>query len=124
MSEAVLEAMGLSSRTSMRKAIRVNAITGGASLPMLLEPAHDRAKQLFGAEHANVQPHAGSQANMAAFAAVIRAGRYSTRIEFGAWRAFDARSSAEFFGKTYKIVPYGVTKETETIDYDELAADR
>ena len=59
--------------------------------------ARDRAKQLFGAEHANVQPHSGSQANMAVYMTAIQPGDTVLGLELGTWRAFDARNEAEHF---------------------------
>src|SRR6266436_4240177 len=82
--------------------------------------ARNRAKQLFGAEHANVQPHAGSQANMAAYAAVLQPGDTILGLNLAHGGHLTHGHHLNFSGKTYKIVPYGVTRETETIDYDEL----
>jgi glycine hydroxymethyltransferase len=84
--------------------------------------ARDRAKQLFGAEHANVQPHAGSQANMEAYAAVLQPGDTILGLNLAHGGHLTHGHHLNFSGKTYKIVPYGVTKETETIDYDALEA--
>jgi glycine hydroxymethyltransferase len=82
--------------------------------------ARDRAKQLFGAEHANVQPHAGSQANMAAYAAILQPGDTILGLNLAHGGHLTHGHHLNFSGKTYRIVPYGVTKETETIDYDDL----
>jgi len=82
--------------------------------------ARDRAKQLFGAEHANVQPHAGSQANMEAYAAVLQPGDIILGLNLAHGGHLTHGHHLNFSGKTYKIIPYGVTKETETIDYDSL----
>src|SRR3982750_3204929 len=82
--------------------------------------ARDRAKQLFGAEHANVQPHAGSQANMEAYAAVLQPGDTILGLNLAHGGHLTHGHHLNFSGKTYRIVPYGVTKETETIDYDDL----
>jgi glycine hydroxymethyltransferase len=82
--------------------------------------ARDRAKQLFGAEHANVQPHAGSQANMEAYAAILQPGDTILGLNLAHGGHLTHGHHLNFSGKTYKIVPYGVTKETETIDYDAL----
>ncbi len=83
--------------------------------------AIDRAKQLFGAEHANVQPHSGSQANQAAFSAVIQPGDTILGMNLAHGGHLTHGHPLNFSGKTYKVVPYGVRKEDEIIDYDELA---
>jgi glycine hydroxymethyltransferase len=82
--------------------------------------ARERAKRLFGAEHANVQPHSGSQANQAAYAAVIQPGDTILGLNLAHGGHLTHGHPLNFSGKTYKIIPYGVTKETETIDYDLL----
>ena len=82
--------------------------------------ARDRAKQLFGAEHANVQPHSGSQANMEAYMAVLKPGDTILGLNLAHGGHLTHGHQLNFSGKTYQIVPYGVTKDTETIDYDEL----
>src|SRR6202522_655745 len=82
--------------------------------------ARDRAKQLFGAEHANVQPHAGSQANMEAYSAVLQPGDTILGLNLAHGGHLTRGHPLNFSGKTYKVIPYGVTKETETIDYDDL----
>src|SRR5512136_3194200 len=82
--------------------------------------AIERAKKLFGCEHANVQPHSGSQANMEAYAAVIQPGDVVFGLNLAHGGHLTHGHPLNFSGKTYKIVPYGVTKETETIDYDDL----
>src|SRR5262249_28287352 len=82
--------------------------------------ARDRAKALFGAEHANVQPHAGSQANMAAYAAVLQPGDTILGLNLAHGGHLTHGHHLNFSGKTYRIVPYGGTKETERVDYDDL----
>jgi glycine hydroxymethyltransferase len=84
--------------------------------------ARDRAKKLFGAEHANVQPHSGSQANQAAYAAVIKPGDTVLGMNLAHGGHLTHGHHLNFSGKTYKIVPYGVRREDELIDYDALAA--
>jgi glycine hydroxymethyltransferase len=94
---------------------------GGCEFADVVENlARERAKTLFGAEHANVQPHAGSQANMSAYAAVIQPGDTVFGLNLAHGGHLTHGHHLNFSGKTYKIVPYGVTKETETIDYDAL----
>ncbi len=84
--------------------------------------AIERAKSLFGAEHANVQPHAGAQANMAVFMAVLQPGDtvLGMKIDHGGHLTHGTRVS--FSGKLYNAVGYGVRKDTELIDYDEVRA--
>ncbi len=120
-SEAVLEAMGSVFTNKYAEGYPGKRYYGGCEYADVVENlAHDRAKQLFGAEHANVQPHAGSQANMAAYAAVIQPGDTVLGLNLAHGGHLTHGHHLNFSGKTYKIVPYGVTKETETIDYDDL----
>ncbi len=120
-SEAVLEAAGSVFTNKYAEGYPGKRYYGGCEFTDVVENlARDRAKQLFGAEHANVQPHAGSQANMAAYAAVLQAGDTILGLNLAHGGHLTHGHHLNFSGKTYKIVPYGVTKETETIDYDEL----
>ena len=120
-SEAVLEAMGSVFTNKYAEGYPGKRYYGGCEFADVVENlARDRAKQLFGAEHANVQPHAGSQANMAAFAAVLQPGDTILGLNLAHGGHLTHGHPLNFSGKTYKIVPYGVTKESETIDYDEL----
>ena len=120
-SEAVLEAMGSVFTNKYAEGYPAKRYYGGCEFTDIVENlARDRAKQLFGAEHANVQPHAGSQANMAAYAAVIQPGDTVFGLNLAHGGHLTHGHHLNFSGKTYKIVPYGVTKETETIDYDDL----
>jgi len=120
-SEAVLEAMGSVFTNKYAEGYPGKRYYGGCEFTDVVENmARDRAKQLFGAEHANVQPHAGSQANMAAYAAVIQPGDTVLGLNLAHGGHLTHGHHLNFSGKTYKIVPYGVTKETETIDYDDL----
>src|SRR5690349_11736034 len=82
--------------------------------------AIERAKQLFGAEHANVQPHSGAQANAAAYLALIQLGDTVLGMDLKQGGHLTHGSKVNFSGKFYNFVPYGVSPETETIDYDEL----
>jgi glycine hydroxymethyltransferase len=94
---------------------------GGCEFTDVVENlARERVKKLFGAEHANVQPHSGSQANQAAYAAVLQPGDTILGLNLAHGGHLTHGHPLNFSGKTYKIVPYGVTRETETIDYDEL----
>jgi glycine hydroxymethyltransferase len=84
--------------------------------------AIDRAKELFGAEHANVQPHAGAQANMAAYFALLQPGDtiLSLRLDHGGHLTHGLK--VNFSGRLYTIVHYGVSRRTEMVDYDEVLA--
>ena len=120
-SEAVLEASGSVFTNKYAEGYPGKRYYGGCEFADVVENlARDRAKQLFGAEHANVQPHAGSQANMEAYAAVLQPGDTILGLNLAHGGHLTHGHHLNFSGKTYKIVPYGVTKETETIDYDAL----
>jgi glycine hydroxymethyltransferase len=120
-SEAVLEAAGSVFTNKYAEGLPGRRYYGGCEFTDVVENlARDRAKQLFSAEHANVQPHAGSQANMAAYAAVLQPGDTILGLNLAHGGHLTHGHHLNFSGKTYKIIPYGVTKETETIDYDEL----
>src|ERR1017187_4941835 len=120
-SEAVLEAAGSVFTNKYTAGYPGNRYYGGGELTDVVENlARDRAKQLFGAEHANVQPHSGSQANQAAYAAILQPGDTILGLNLAHGGHLTHGHPLNFSGKTYKIVPYGVTKETETIDYDDL----
>ena len=82
--------------------------------------AIDRVKELFGAEHANVQPHSGAQANMAAYFAVLETGDTVLGMQLDHGGHLTHGASVNFSGKIYNFVPYGLNKDTETIDYDEV----
>src|ERR1041384_847287 len=82
--------------------------------------AIERAKQLFGAEHVNVQPHSGSQANMAVYFAMLQHGDTILTMELAHGGHLTHGSPRNFSGKFYKVVHYGVSKDTERIDYDQL----
>ena len=121
-SEAVLEAMGSVFTNKYAEGYPGKRYYGGCEFTDVVENlARERAKQLFGAEHANVQPHAGSQANMEAYAAVLQPGDTILGLNLAHGGHLTHGHHLNFSGKTYRIVPYGVTKETETIDYDDLA---
>ncbi|MFB3915223.1 MAG: serine hydroxymethyltransferase [Terriglobales bacterium] len=120
-SEAVLQAMGSVFTNKYAEGYPGKRYYGGCEFTDVVENlARDRAKKLFGAEHANVQPHSGSSANMEAYAAVIQPGDTVLGLNLAHGGHLTHGHHLNFSGKTYKIVPYGVTKETETIDYDEL----
>jgi glycine hydroxymethyltransferase len=120
-SEAVLEAAGSVFTNKYAEGYPGKRYYGGCEFADIVENlARDRAKQLFGAEHANVQPHAGSQANMEAYASVLQPGDIILGLNLAHGGHLTHGHHLNFSGKTYKIIPYGVTQETETIDYDAL----
>ena len=84
------------------------------------ELARDRLKQLFGCEHANVQPHSGAQANFAVYLAAVKPGDTVMGMNLSHGGHLTHGSPVNFSGLYYNIVPYGVSAETETIDYDEM----
>lgn len=85
------------------------------------ELARERCKKLFGAEHVNVQPHSGTQANMAAYFAVLKLGDTIMGMNLAHGGHLSHGSPVNFSGKMYKIVPYSVSLETEMLDYSEMA---
>src|ERR1700684_3857303 len=120
-SEAVLEAAGSVFTNKYAEGYPGKRYYGGCEFADVVENlARERAKKLFGAENVNVQPHSGSQANQAAYAAVLQPGDTILGLNLAHGGHLTHGHHLNFSGKTYKIVPYGVTKETETIDYDEL----
>src|SRR3954470_13957963 len=120
-SEAVLEAAGSVFTNKYAEGYPGKRYYGGCEYADIVENlARDRAKQLFGAEHANVQPHSGSSANMEAYSAVLKPGDTILGLNLAHGGHLTHGHPLNFSGKTYKVVPYGVRKDTETIDYDEL----
>src|SRR3990172_2962565 len=120
-SQAVLEAAGSVFTNKYAEGYPGKRYYGGCEWADRGESlAIERAKQLFGAEHANGQPHAGSQANMAAYAAVLQPGDMMFGMNLSHGGHLTHGHPLNFSGKTYTVVPYGESRETETIDYDEL----
>jgi glycine hydroxymethyltransferase len=120
-SEAVLEAAGSVFTNKYAEGYPGKRYYGGCEFTDVVEElARERAKKLFGAESANVQPHSGSQANQGAYSAVIKPGDTVLGLNLAHGGHLTHGHPLNFSGKTYKIVPYGVTEETETIDYDDL----
>ena len=118
-SEAVLEATASVFTNKYAEGYPGKRYYGGCEFADVVENlARDRAKQLFGAEHANVQPHSGSSANMAAYAAVIQPGDTIMGLDLAMGGHLTHGHKLSFSGKTYRVVSYGVTHETETLDYD------
>jgi glycine hydroxymethyltransferase len=121
-SEAVMEAAGSVFTNKYAEGYPGKRYYGGCELTDIVENlARDRAKKLFGAEHANVQPHSGSQANQAAYAAVLQPGDTVLGMNLAHGGHLTHGHKLNFSGKTYHIVPYGVRQDDERIDYDELA---
>ena len=120
-SEAVLEAQGSVLTNKYAEGYPGKRYYGGCHQVDIVEQlAIDRAKELFGAEHANVQPHSGSQANMAVYFAVCKPGDTILGMNLAHGGHLTHGSPVNFSGKLFNIVPYGVSAETETIDYDEV----
>jgi glycine hydroxymethyltransferase len=94
---------------------------GGCEFTDIVENlARERAKKLFGAEYANVQPHSGSQANQAAYASVLSPGDTIMGLNLAHGGHLSHGHPLNFSGKSYKVIPYGVRKDDERIDYDEV----
>jgi glycine hydroxymethyltransferase len=120
-SEAVLEATGSIFTNKYAEGYPGKRYYGGCEFTDIVETlARDRAKKLFHAEHANVQPHSGSQANQAAYSAVLQPGDTILGMNLAHGGHLTHGPPLNFSGKTYKVVPYGVRHEDEIIDYDEL----
>ncbi|HST78930.1 MAG TPA: serine hydroxymethyltransferase, partial [Verrucomicrobiae bacterium] len=118
---AVLQAAGSVFTNKYAEGYPGKRYYGGCEFADVVENlARDRAKQLFGAEHANVQPHSGSQANMAAYMSLLQPGDSILGLNLAHGGHLTHGHPLNFSGKMYKIIPYGVRKDTETIDYDEL----
>ena len=120
-SEAVLEAQGSVLTNKYAEGYPGKRYYGGCEVVDIAEQyAIDRAKQLFGAEHVNVQAHSGSQANMAVYMAVCKPGDTVLGMNLAHGGHLTHGSPVNFSGKLYNIIPYGVKPETGTIDYDEV----
>ncbi|HEX9049444.1 MAG TPA: serine hydroxymethyltransferase [Anaeromyxobacter sp.] len=120
-SPAVLEALGSTLTNKYAEGYPGKRYYGGCEVVDQVEQlAIDRAKQIFGAEHANVQPHSGSQANMAAYFALAAPGDTLLAMSLNFGGHLTHGSPVNFSGKLFKIVPYGLAKDTETIDLVEV----
>ena len=120
-SEAVLEAQGSIMTNKYAEGYPGKRYYGGCEHVDVVEQlAIDRAKELFGADHANVQPHSGSQANMAVYFAAFKPGDTILGMNLSHGGHLTHGSPVNFSGRFYNIVPYGVSPETETIDYAEV----
>ncbi|HXN64475.1 MAG TPA: serine hydroxymethyltransferase, partial [Candidatus Acidoferrales bacterium] len=120
-SEAVLEAAGSVLTNKYAEGYPGKRYYGGCEFVDRAEQlAIDRAKQLFGADHANVQPHSGSQANTAVYMSALQPGDTVLGMNLAHGGHLTHGHPLNFSGRMYKFIPYGVTRETETIDYDEV----
>jgi glycine hydroxymethyltransferase len=119
---AVLEAAGTVLTNKYAEGLPGKRYYGGCEKVDVVEDiARDRAKKLFGADHANVQPHAGAQANMAVYFALLDPGDTVLGMSLAHGGHLTHGSPVNFSGKWFDVVPYGLDPETETIDYDEVA---
>jgi glycine hydroxymethyltransferase len=117
----VLEALGSVLTNKYSEGYPGKRYYGGNEFIDVIETlAIDRAKELYGAEHANVQPHCGSQANMAAYFALAEPGDGVMAMDLAHGGHLTHGSKVNFSGKLYRIIPYGVNRETETLDMDEV----
>jgi glycine hydroxymethyltransferase len=122
-SEAVLEPMGSIFTNKYAEGYPAKRYYGGCEVADKVEQlAIDRAKQLFGAEHANVQAHSGTSANVAVYMSVLQPGDTVLGMNLAHGGHLTHGHPLNFSGRMYKFVPYGVRKEDECIDYDEIAA--
>ncbi len=121
-SPAVLEALGSPLTNKYAEGYPGKRYYGGCEFVDQVEQlAIDRAKKLFAAEHANVQPHSGSQANMAAYFALAQPGDTLLAMSLNFGGHLTHGSPVNFSGKLFKIVPYGLRQSDETVDFDEVA---
>jgi glycine hydroxymethyltransferase len=122
-SPAVLKALGSPLTNKYAEGYPGKRYYGGCEVVDGVEQlAIERAKKLFGAEFANVQPHSGSQANMAAYMALIKPGDPVLALDLNSGGHLTHGSAVNFSGKLYKVVHYGLRRDTETIDFDQVAS--
>ena len=120
-SRAVLEAVGTVFTNKYAEGYPGKRYYGGCEFADVVENlARDRAKEIFGAEHANVQPHSGSQANAAAFMALLSPGDAILGLDLAHGGHLTHGHKLNFSGKLYRVIGYKVRQDTETVDYDEL----
>lgn len=120
-SEAVMEAMGSYLTNKYAEGYPGKRYYGGCYVVDEIEDiARNRAKELFGAEHANVQPHSGSQANMAVYFTILKPGDTVLGMDLSHGGHLTHGSPVNFSGRLFNFVSYGVDKETERINYDEV----
>ncbi|MFD1606396.1 serine hydroxymethyltransferase [Oceanobacillus luteolus] len=122
-SEAVMEAMGSVLTNKYAEGYPGKRYYGGCEFVDVVENlARDRVKELFGAEHANVQPHSGAQANMAVYSTVLQPGDTVLGMNLSHGGHLTHGSPVNFSGKLYNFEEYGVDEETEQLDYDAILA--
>src|SRR5277367_11180 len=122
-SEAVLEAVGSVFTNKYAEGYPGKRYYGGCEFADVVENlARDRAKQLFGADHVNVQPHSGSQANAAAYMTLLTPGDTILGLDLAHGGHLTHGHKLNFSGKLYRVVGYQVRRDTETVDYDQLEA--
>ncbi|WP_321420134.1 serine hydroxymethyltransferase [uncultured Methanomethylovorans sp.] len=120
-SRAVMEAQGSIMTNKYAEGYPGKRYYGGCEFVDIAENlARDRAKAIFGAEHVNVQPHSGSGANMGVYFSVLKPGETIMSMDLSHGGHLSHGSPVNFAGQLYKIIPYGVSKETEALDYDAL----
>jgi glycine hydroxymethyltransferase len=120
---SVLEAVGSVPTNKYAEGYPAKRYYGGCEvIDEIEQTAIDRAKELFGAEHANVQPHAGAQTNMAVYFAALQPGDTILSLELSHGGHLTHGLKVNFSGRLYNIVHYGVSRETNTVDYDEVLA--
>lgn len=120
-SKAVMQAMGSHLTNKYAEGYPGKRYYGGCEFVDIVEDlARDRAKKLFGAEHANVQPHSGAQANMAVYFSVLNPGDTILGMNLSHGGHLTHGSPVNMSGKYFNIVPYGVREDDETIDYDQI----
>ena len=120
-SEAVMAAMGSHLTNKYAEGYPGKRYYGGCECVDIVENiARDRLKQLFGAEHANVQPHSGAQANLSVYFALLNPGDTIMGMDLSHGGHLTHGSPVNMSGKYFHFVPYGVSRETEQIDYDEM----
>lgn len=121
-SEAVLEAAGTVLTNKYAEGYPGKRYYGGCEIVDIAEDlARDRARELFNAEYVNVQPHSGSNANMAVFMSVLEPGDKILGMDLSHGGHLTHGAAVNFSGKLYNVVSYGVSKDTERLDYDEIA---
>ena len=120
-SPAVMQAMGTVLTNKYAEGYPGKRYYGGCEYVDVVENlARDRAKKIFGAEHANVQPHSGAQANLAVFFAALQPGDTVLSMSLAHGGHLSHGSPVNISGKYFNIVPYGVSEDTQTVDYDEV----